>query len=136
VADKLQELAERDGRYSLEAYLFVYESLTVAQKLFGRERHVSGKELLEGIKKLARERYGRMAKSVLNNWGVRATDDFGQIVFNLVNSDLLSKTDEDKLEDFHAVYDFEEEFISKYTIGTESSQESKAKSQESKLEGG
>ncbi len=122
MADKLQELAERDGRYSIEAYLFVYESLSVAQRLFGRERHVSGKELLEGIKVLGRERYGRLARSVFASWGVKATDDFGQIVFNLVNAELMSRTDEDKIEDFHAVYDFEEEFVRGYHIAARKSE--------------
>ncbi|UCG43494.1 MAG: hypothetical protein JSU73_02445, partial [candidate division WOR-3 bacterium] len=86
--ERLRTLAEKDGRFALEAYLFVYDALPVAQKLHGRERHVSGRELLDGIRVLAQERYGRMAKIVLNSWGVKATYDFGAIVFNLVNSGL------------------------------------------------
>ncbi|UCG44413.1 MAG: hypothetical protein JSU73_02370 [candidate division WOR-3 bacterium] len=114
--ERLRTLAEEDGRFALEAYLFVYDALPVAQKLHGRERHVSGRELLDGIRVLAQERYGRMAKLVLNSWGVKATDDFGAIVFNLVNSGLMSKTEEDKVEEFHSVYDFDRAFVDSYQI--------------------
>ncbi len=116
MSDRLERVVEKDGRFSIEAYLFVYEALSVAQKLFKHKRHVTGKELLEGIKVLAHQRYGRMAKTVLNTWGVHTTGDFGAIVFNLVSGELMSKTDEDKSEDFHAVYDFEQEFVQKYRI--------------------
>lgn len=116
VLERLRTLAEEDGRFALEAYLFVYDALPVAQKLHGRERHVSGRELLDGIRVLAQERYGRMAKLVLNSWGVKATDDFGAIVFNLVNSGLMSKTEEDKVEEFHSVYDFDRAFVDSYQI--------------------
>jgi uncharacterized repeat protein (TIGR04138 family) len=116
VPDPLQEVVEKDPRYAIEAYLFTYEALPGAQQLFKRERHVSGKELLEGIKVLARERFGLMAKQVLNSWGVRTTDDFGNIVFNLVNAEILSRTEEDTVEEFHAVYDFEQEFVRNYNI--------------------
>ena len=98
--------------------MFVYEALPVAQQLFTRERHVSGKELLEGIKKLARERFGLMARTVLDSWGVRTTEDFGNIVFNLVNAELLSRTEEDTIEEFSDVYDFDEAFVRGYKIET------------------
>jgi uncharacterized repeat protein (TIGR04138 family) len=116
VPDRLRKLAEEDGRFAVQAYLFVYEALPVAQKMHGRERHVSGRELLDGIRVLAQKRYGRMAKLVLNSWGVTATDDFGAIVFNLVNNELMSKTDEDTVEEFHAVYDFDRAFVDSYRI--------------------
>lgn len=114
MTEPLLQVIEKDPRYSIEAYLFLFEALPVAQKLFGRERHVSGKELLEAIKVLAQEKFGLMAKTVLNSWGVHTTDDFGNIVFNLVNAKLLSKTEEDTIEEFHAVYDFEEVFVRDY----------------------
>ncbi len=120
--DKLRSLAEADGRFSVEAYLFVFEALSVAQQLFGRERHVTGRELLDGIKALARKRYGRMAKQVLNSWGIRTTDDFGAIVFNLVRAELMSRTADDRVEDFHAVYDFQQAFVSDYRIPDAESQ--------------
>jgi uncharacterized repeat protein (TIGR04138 family) len=114
--DRLRKLVEDDGRFALEAYLFVYDALPVAQKLHGRERHVSGRELLDGIRVLALKRFGRMAKLVLNSWRVHTTDDFGAIVFNLVDSGLMSKTEEDKVEEFHSVYDFDRAFVESYRI--------------------
>ena len=114
--DRLRKLAEDDGRFALEAYTFVYDALPVAQRLHGRERHVSGRELLDGIRTLALQRYGRMAKLVLNSWGVKTTDDFGAIVFNLVESGLMSKTEEDTVEEFRSVYDFDRAFVDSYRI--------------------
>jgi len=116
VLDRRRKVAETDGRYALQAYLFVYDALPVAQKLHDRERHVSGRELLDGIRVLALQRYGRMAKSVLNSWGVKTTDDFGTIVFNLVDSGLMSKTEEDTVEEFHSVYDFDRALVDGYRI--------------------
>ena len=114
--DPLNELAEKDGRFQVQAYLFVYEALRVAQQLFKEERHVTGRQLLEGIKQLARDRYGRMAKTVLASWGVTKTDDFGAIVFNLVGAGMMSKTEEDRVEDFSGVYDFDDVFLDEYRI--------------------
>ncbi len=118
--NRLERIIENDPKFGIEAYLFVFEALAVAQKLFKHKRHVTGKELLEGIKALAHERYGRIAKSVLNSWGVHTTDDFGTIVFHLVNAGLMSKTTKDRPEDFHAVYDFDQAFIRDYHISDES----------------
>jgi uncharacterized repeat protein (TIGR04138 family) len=84
---------------------------------------VTGFELLVGIRDLALERYGPMAKAVLNSWGVRTTDDFGAIVFNMVNAGLLSKTEEDHIEDFHAVYDFDDAFVRSYDLPNPETQE-------------
>lgn len=114
--DELSRVAEADQRYSIDAYLFVYEALAHTQKMFGCERHVTGRRLLEGIRDLALKHYGLMAKRVLNSWGVRTTDDFGAIVFNLVNNGLMSKTDEDSIEDFRTVYDFDQALVQNYTI--------------------
>lgn len=110
------QIVEKDPRYAVEAYLFVLAALPVAQKLFRRKRHVSGQELLEGIKVLARDEFGLLAKTVLHSWGVRTTDDFGHIVFNLVNAGILTKTEDDRIEDFHSVYDFDDVFVRGYRI--------------------
>jgi uncharacterized repeat protein (TIGR04138 family) len=121
VADPLEELLARDPRYRVEAYLFVHAALPRAQQIAKKDRHVTGQELLEGIRRLALEQFGLMAKPVLNSWGVRATDDFGNIVFNLVNAGLLGKTDEDRVEDFHAVYDFDDVFVRGYSLKPDAS---------------
>jgi uncharacterized repeat protein (TIGR04138 family) len=114
--DELSRLVERDKRYRVEAYLFVLEALNYTLSRIGVKRHVTGRELVEGIRDLARERYGMMVKEVFRHWGVRETLDFGQIVFNLIEIKLLSKTDEDKLDDFRDIFDFDEAFLRSYPI--------------------
>lgn len=71
------------------------------------ERHLTGQELCEAIRLYALEQYGYMAKSVLNYWGVKCTDDFGEMVFNLINIGQMKKTPQDRREDFHDVFDFD-----------------------------
>ena len=110
----LRKIVEKDPRYPVEAYLFVLEALFCTRKKFKKEKHVSGQELLEGIKDLALNRYGSTAKMVFNHWGIKKTVDLGDIVFNMVNAKLLSKTEEDSLDDFKDVYDFEDVFIKDY----------------------
>ncbi len=110
----LHKIVEKDPRYPVEAYLFVLEALFCTRKKFKKEKHVSGQELLEGIKDLALNRYGFTAKMVFNHWGIKKTVDLGDIVFNMVNAKLLSKTEEDSLDDFKDVYNFEDVFIKDY----------------------
>jgi uncharacterized repeat protein (TIGR04138 family) len=117
VENPLPQIIASDPRYKAEAYVFVHDALGHTWVRLDERRHVTGKELLAGIKDLALERYGRMARAVLNSWGVKTTDDIGAIVFNLVDAGLLSKTDEDRIEDFHSVYDFDEAFVLAYDIG-------------------
>jgi uncharacterized repeat protein (TIGR04138 family) len=107
---KISELLVRDDRYSREAYRFVQEGLEFTVQRRGRRGHVSGKELLEGIRDLARDRFGLMARTVLKQWGVTQTGDIGEIVFNLVDAQVMSKQDSDTRDDFANVYDFEEVF--------------------------
>jgi uncharacterized repeat protein (TIGR04138 family) len=107
---KISELLVRDDRYSREAYRFVQEGLEFTVQRRGRRGHVTGKELLEGIRDLARDRFGLMARTVLNQWGVTQTGDIGEIVFNLVDAQVMSKQDSDTRDDFANVYDFEEVF--------------------------
>ena len=108
---KLLGIVERDPRYSLGAYEFTREAVTYASEVvFATGTHVTGRELLEAIKRLARERFGVLAADVLRSWGVHTTEDFGEIVFNLIDEKLLSKTSEDKKEDFRQVYSFDEAF--------------------------
>lgn len=113
--EALQEILTGDSRYAEEAYLFVREALdytiTILRKPHsGPERHVSGQELLEGIRKYALKEFGPMSKTVLGRWGIKTTEDFGEIVFCLVDKGVLGKTDEDRREDFAGGYDFEQAF--------------------------
>jgi len=123
VDNPLDRIIVRDARYKPEAYLFVHDALGHAWSRLDQRRHVTGRELLDGIKDLALKRYGPMARAVLNSWGVHTTDDFGAIVFNLVDAGLLSKTEEDRVEDFHAVYDFDDVFVRAYHIAEPGTQE-------------
>ena len=115
----LQEMIRQDPRYPLDAYLFVRDALDLAVRLYekpdaGQAHHVSGQELLEAIRQHALREYGPMAFSVLRAWGIRATDDFGEIVFNMVERGLLGKTEEDTKEDFSGVYAFHDAFEKPY----------------------
>ncbi|MBI4566622.1 MAG: hypothetical protein HY716_18245 [Planctomycetes bacterium] len=109
--DVLREITVRDGRYSIDAYGFIFEALEYTLKRQGRPSgHVSGRELLEGIRDYALEQFGGLASLVFECWGVHATDDFGEIVFNLVEAGLMGKTENDRREDFRNIYDFGDAF--------------------------
>jgi uncharacterized repeat protein (TIGR04138 family) len=116
---QLVQLARQDGRYAPEAYEFVIAGYHYTQKLLGRsppraapdadpsQHHVTGRQLLEGIVRLAQAEFGLMAWTVFCQWGIRSTDDFGEIVFRLVDAGLMTKTEEDSRQDFAQVFDLE-----------------------------
>ena len=107
----IQEIVRRDPRYRSEAYEFVFEALDYTlSRLGGHVRHVTGVEIMESVRLLALEQFGFLARSVLAQWGIRQTADFGHVVFNLIEADLLQKTANDRLEDFIGLYDFAEAF--------------------------
>jgi len=114
--DEVVELIlAKDPRYARGAYAFVREALDFTQKLIGKEargqiRHVTGQELLEGIRQFALQQFGPMAATVFEEWGVRRCEDFGEIVFNMVEIGLLAKTEKDCRADFQNGYDFTEAF--------------------------
>lgn len=112
---KLIAIREKDPRFEIEAYLFIREALEFTSKSLkkpesGPMHHVTGRELAEGARDLALQQFGPLALKVLNTWGIRRTEDFGEIVFNLVEAGELGKTAEDKREDFADGYDFHEAF--------------------------
>lgn len=114
----LLELCRRDPRYAYEAYLFLLSSLTHTQQMLDRvptdqpgpEHHVSGAELVRGMVDLARRDFGLMAGVVFKLWGVRESADIGELVFNLIDAKIFSKTEGDSKDDFRDVCDFEEEW--------------------------
>ena len=108
--ERLKQVVARDGRYHINAYRFVYEALDYTVKQLEKKRHISGRELLEGLKNLAIEQFGGLAVMVFDVWGVRKTGDFGNIVFNLVEADLMSRSEDDNREDFDGVYEFRDVF--------------------------
>jgi len=117
--DMFAELVVADPRYPRDAYLFLRDGLEYTQRLLKREigtkaRHISGQELLEGLREYALKEYGPMALTLLAEWGVRRTEDFGNLVFNMVEHGILSKTDRDSRDDFRNGYDFDQAFRSPF----------------------
>jgi uncharacterized repeat protein (TIGR04138 family) len=110
----LDQLQERNPRFHAKAYFFVLAALHSVLESLGEPRHISGRELELGVRELALERYGPMARSVLGHWGIHGTEDVGCVVFALVEQGILVKQDEDRLVDFSGVFDFEEAFELNY----------------------
>ncbi len=125
---KLADLVRRDPRYAYEAYEFVFAALAHTQKLLGRavpdeppaepgpNHHVSGGELLHGVRDLALREFGFMARTVFHMWGIERTDDFGEIIFNLIEANLMSRTPNDSRRDFQNVYDLDQVLVREYQI--------------------
>jgi uncharacterized repeat protein (TIGR04138 family) len=112
-------ICKEDTRFDRKAYDFVRLGLDHTVKEIrkkdssraGKTRHVTGPELLDGLKVYALEQFGPLTKTVLNSWGIRRCKDFGDIVFNLIEYNAFSKTENDKREDFKDLYDFDEVFV-------------------------
>lgn len=115
----LDGVLKKNKRYTKEAYEFLMSALGYTQKKLNKQGHVTGRELLQGIKELALAVYGPMSKHVLESWGVHKTSDWGDIVFTLVEAKLLGKTAQDKKRDFKDVYDFEDVFVKEYKYKVE-----------------
>ncbi len=132
---RIARLAKESGRYRLDAYLFVQQALVYAQCELGMgrprpydpesdtdddepppESHLTGQQLCEAIRLYAADLYGLMAKVVLNNWGLKTTRDFGEIVYQLIDIGEMTKSESDRREDFDDVYDFNEAFEQRYEI--------------------
>jgi uncharacterized repeat protein (TIGR04138 family) len=109
----VDRILERDPRYPRQAYGFVMEALKHTTSKLPVRRHVTGQELSLGIRDFAVKQFGIAARLVFEQWGITRTRDFGEIVFNLVHAGLMRKTDEDRIEDFNEVFDFETEFDEK-----------------------
>jgi uncharacterized repeat protein (TIGR04138 family) len=106
----VEEICRQDKRYKPDAYEFVLGGLGFTQKKLKKTAHVSGGQLAYGLRDYAINQYGALASRVLAYWGISQTRDFGNIVFNLIEKKLLSKTKEDSLLDFDMVYDFKRAF--------------------------
>ena len=107
----LEQIIQEDSRYSARAIKFAYEGLGyTAKKVATEPKHVNGQTLCEGLKKLAIEKYGRLAPLVLNSWGIKTTRDFGEIVWLMIRNEWMSAQPTDSIEDFNEVYDFQTVF--------------------------
>ncbi len=107
---KIEAVLAKDSSYKFEAYSFVMAGLHATVSKLSKPRHVSGQELCNGLRDYALEQFGPMARTVLEYWGISKTEDFGRIVFNLIEANLLKKQDEDTLHDFQNVFDFSHAF--------------------------
>ncbi len=113
--ETLEQILASHPQYPRDAYLFVREALDHTQKNISKGgraqlRHVSGQELLAGIREFALQQFGPMTVTVFEEWNIRACRDFGEIVYNMVESGMLAKTDEDTRADFDGGYDFDDAF--------------------------
>jgi uncharacterized repeat protein (TIGR04138 family) len=131
----LVKLLCEDRRYKLEAYQFVRAGLTYAQDDLGlgnessavEERHegrplkhVTGQDLCHALRQFAHEQFGLLARHVLASWGIQATSDFGEIVYNLIKIGEMTKSEEDRREDFDKVFDFEQALVKDFVIASKS----------------
>lgn len=120
--DDLRQLALNDGRYSPEALRFLFESLEFAIRLAGKEeaeggdRHVTGQEVLAGMREHAKRTFGPLAGAVWRQWGVHETLDWGRIVFLLVDAGMLNRQESDTIEDFANGFDYEQAFVRDYEL--------------------
>lgn len=127
--ETIEQIAQQDGRYPPEALRFVYEGLGYTVRHFAEEstsevgetqlRHVSGRELCEGLRKMALKRWGRMALAVLENWNIRTTRDFGEIVYLMISHQWMSSQAGDTIEDFDDIYDFKTVFEDQFEFQVE-----------------
>ena len=136
----VEQIREKDSRYAREAYVFLREALDFTQKAMAKStkesrtsrsetklsdpvRHVTGQELLNGIRDFALKEFGPMVPTVFEEWGITRCEDFGELVFNMVEIGLLAKTEKDSREDFKNGYSFDEAFRKPFRPGSKSGAE-------------
>jgi uncharacterized repeat protein (TIGR04138 family) len=122
----VDRIVAKDTRYAPEAYHFLRDALAHTQQSLRRPNegecgHVSGQELLIGIRDFALEQFGPMTCCVLDEWGIRSCEDFGEMVFNLVGEHQFRTTDRDSREDFKGGYDFQQTFCRPFRPGCDTS---------------
>ena len=110
----LLKVLNKDRRYSPESYSFVMAALDFTAKKLKRKGHVSGQELLDGIRDYALEQFGPLVRTVFEHWGIKETNDFGEIVFNMIGAGILGKSECDSKDDFDNRYDFKTAFDKGY----------------------
>ncbi len=124
-AEALNQIISEDPRYTRDAYYFLRDALdfTIKQRRKSKEisaqrTHVTGQQLLEGVRVYAVKQFGPMVMTVFGYWGVRGCEDFGHMVFNLVRCGIFGKTENDSLDDFRDAYNFHDAFVAPYLPGT------------------
>src|SRR5262249_15614534 len=115
-AEALESVVGSDPRYQREGYIFLRDALDFTTKQQKKTkgvsvRHVTGPELLDGVRQYALKEFGPMVITVFDSWGIRSCEDIGHMVFNLIGAGVFGKTEQDSIEDFKSVYDFKEAFV-------------------------
>ena len=115
-AEALESVMANDPRYQRDGYIFLRDALDFTtkqqKKIKGVSvRHVTGPELLDGVRQYALKEFGPMVMTVFDSWGIHSCEDIGHMVFNLIGAGVFGKTEEDSIEDFKNVYDFQEAFV-------------------------
>ena len=123
----VQDIILNDRRYTEEAYYFVNEAVAFASEFcqkpqFGSGRHLAAEELLDAMCEFSRNEFGTMAVVVLNNWGILTTLDWGHVIFNLIDAEILSASPEDRLGDFNEVFDLKKELSAPFLAQNATSQ--------------
>ena len=115
-AEALDSIVASDPRYQRDAYAFLRDALDFTTKQQKKVkgvgvRHVTGPELLDGVRQYALKEFGPLVMTVFDSWGIHSCEDIGNMVFNLIGAGVFGRTEEDSIEDFKNVYDFEEAFV-------------------------
>jgi len=115
-AEALDAVVDTDARYHRDGYIFLRDALDFTTKQQKKVkgvsvRHVTGPELLDGVRQYALKEFGPMVMTVFDSWGIDSCEDVGHMVFNLIGAGIFGKTEQDSIEDFKNVYDFEEAFV-------------------------
>ncbi len=115
-AEALDAVVDTDARYHRDGYIFLRDALDFTTKQQKKVkgvsvRHVTGPELLDGVRQYALKEFGPMVMTVFDSWGIHSSEDIGHMVFNLIGAGIFGKTEQDSIEDFKNVYDFEEAFV-------------------------
>ncbi len=115
--EAVDHIVAENPRYHRDAYFFLRDALDYTVKRLGKDRiprrsqHVSGPELLDGIRQFALEQFGPMVPTVFETWGLHRSGDFGEMVFLLIDSGVFGRSDSDEREDFEDIFDFEDAFV-------------------------
>jgi uncharacterized repeat protein (TIGR04138 family) len=132
-AEALDSIIAADPRYQRDGYIFLRDALDFTTKQQKKVkgvsvRHVTGPELLEGVRQYAIKEFGPMVMTVFDSWGIHSCEDIGNIVFNLIGAGVFGKTEQDSIEDFKNVYDFQEAFVKPFAPERRATAKSRAQS--------
>ena len=130
-AEALDSVVANDPRYHRDGYVFLRDALDFTtkqqKKIKGVSvRHVTGPELLDGVRQYALREFGPMVMTVFESWGIRSCEDIGHMVFNLIAAGVFGKTEEDSIKDFKGVYEFQEAFVRPFAPANPASAKSPA----------